>query len=233
LTHRARVLLLLLASAIVLASIAAGAQPAKVPRIGYVAGGPLPFREGFRQGLRELGYVEGQNVLVEYRWTGGRAEVAQELLAELVASNVDVIVAVGPPPVYAAKRATTTIPIVMVAVVEPAAAGLVASLARPGGNLTGLAFDVSPEIVRKLLELLKEAAPRFSRAVVLWNPANPGDRPYVTELQAAAAALRVPLAIVEVRTPKGLIAPLLPSSNTDLTRSSYFRIRSSTSTESP
>jgi putative ABC transport system substrate-binding protein len=121
----------------------------------------------------------------------------------------------------------------MVAVVEPAAAGLVASLARPGGNLTGLAFDVSPEIVRKLLELLKEAVPRVSRAVVLWNPANPGDRPYVTELQAAAAALRVPLAIVEVRTPKGLIAPLLPSSNTDLTRSSYFRIRSSTSTESP
>jgi putative ABC transport system substrate-binding protein len=92
----------------------------------------------------------------------------------------------------------------MVAVVEPAAAGLVASLARPGGNLTGLAFDVSPEIVRKLLELLKEAVPRVSRAVVLWNPANPGDRPYVTELQAAAAALRVPLAIVEVRTPEGL-----------------------------
>src|SRR5439155_14354191 len=137
----------------------------KVPRIGYVAGGPLPFHEGFRQGLRELGYVERHNVLVEYRWTGGRAERALELLRELVALKVDVIVAVGPPPTYAAKRVTSTIPVVMVGVVEPVAAGVVASLARPGGNITGLAFDVNPEIARKLLELLKEAAPRrVSRA---------------------------------------------------------------------
>ena len=168
----------------VLALLALGAAPfaaeaqqaAKVARIGYltnhVASSPhLP--EAFRQGLRDLGYVEGRNVVIEYRDAEGKLERLPALAAELVALKVDVIVASAYPGTLAAKNATNTIPVIMVAVADPVRIGLIASLVRPGGNITGLTLLAGTEIVGKHLELLKEAVPNLSRVAVLWNPANP------------------------------------------------------------
>ena len=147
-----------------------------IPRIGLLrtnaSGAPDPAAEGFRRGLHELGYVEGQSIQLEYRWAEGRPDRLPALAAELAAINVDVIVTGGEQAILAAKRATMTIPIVMGASNDPVGAGLIASLARPGGNVTGMTI-LSGER-RKRLELLKEVLPRLSRVAVLSNPAFPG-----------------------------------------------------------
>jgi putative ABC transport system substrate-binding protein len=151
-------------------------QPAKLPRIGYLSpgspsGGFRDRDEAFRQGLRDLGYVEGQNIVIEYRYAEGRFDRLAGLAAELVRSEVDVIVAIVTQASLAAQAATTTIPIVMVAVSDPLGSRLVASLSRPGGNVTGTS-SMTAEVVGKSLGLLKEAVPRMARVAVLWNPAN-------------------------------------------------------------
>ena len=148
-------------------------QPAKVPRIGVLSPGspgPSPLLDAFRQGLRELGYVEGQNIAIEYRFAEAKPERLADLAAELVRLKVDVILTINTPASQAAKNATRTIPIVFTFVADPAP--LVASLARPGGNITGLT-TITAELSGKRLELLKEALPGISRVAFLWNSANP------------------------------------------------------------
>jgi len=177
-------------------------QPAKVPRVGYL-GSSSPAVDAdligaFRQGLRDLGYIEGQNLVIEYRWAEGRYERLPEFAAELVRLKVDVLLTAGTPGALAAKRATPTIPIVMVRVGDPVAYGLVASLARPGANLTGLSTD-STEVDGKRLELLKEILPSLSRVGVLLNPANPNTALHWKQVQAAAEALHLKLERVEVK----------------------------------
>ncbi len=166
-----------LALALLAAPLAAEAQqPAKVPRNGFlVPRSPTDnahLLEAFRHGLRELGYVEGQTIALETRWAEGRYERLPDLVADLVRLKVDVLVAVATPGTLAARDATKTIPIVMVGVGDPVGGGLVASLARPGGNLTGLSL-LSPELAGKRLEVLKQVLPRMSRVAVLKNPGNP------------------------------------------------------------
>ena len=198
-------LVISLALSILLVAFSSEAQqPAKVPRVGMLLG---PSRaaaaaniEAFRQGLRELGYVEGQNIAVELRFGEGKVDLLPDLAAELVRLRADVIVTWGTPAAGAAKKATSTIPIVMAAAVNPVGTGLVASLARPGGNITGLSSGFS-EMYGKTLELLKEVVPRVPRIGVLWNPDNPATTLGFKETQAAARTLRVKLQPLEVRDP--------------------------------
>jgi putative ABC transport system substrate-binding protein len=153
-------------------------QAAKAPRIGYLAGNLAAsphLHEAFRQGLRDLGYVEGRNVVIEYRDAEGKYERFPALAAELVALKVDVIVAANSLAVLPAKQATRTIPIVFTVAANPVGSGLVSSLARPGGNVTGLSF-LAPELVGKRLELLTQAVPGVSRVAVLWQPGGWGER---------------------------------------------------------
>ena len=159
------------------APLAAEAQQAgKVPRIGFLGNSTAALEANlvgpFREGLRDLGYVEGRNILIEYRWAEGKYERFPALIAELIALKVDVIVTAGTPATLAVKKATTSIPLVMVAVGDPVGTGIVASLARPGGNITGLT-SIAPELEGKRLELLREVVPKLSHIAVLWNPANP------------------------------------------------------------
>jgi putative tryptophan/tyrosine transport system substrate-binding protein len=186
---------------------ASEAQPlAKVPRVGMLwfgspIGGPSPHLEAFRQGLRELGYTEGQNIVIESRHAAMRPALLPDLAANLVLSKVDVIVAAGDPAIHAARHATSTIPIVMVAGADPVGSGLVTSLARPGRNLTGLSA-LSPELSGKRLQLLTEAIPRVSRMAVFWNPADPAKALELREIQATGQALGVQLQLLEVRGPE-------------------------------
>ena len=153
------------------------AQPAKVARIGYLtansSSAELPRVDAFRQGLRALGHVEGQNIVIEYRFTDGKFERLPDLAAELVRLKVDVFVANSTNAALAAKNATRTIPIFFIGVSDPIAAGLVESFARPGGNITGLT-NIAPVLSGKRLELLKETVPKLTRVAVLWDPQNPG-----------------------------------------------------------
>jgi putative ABC transport system substrate-binding protein len=177
------------------------AQAAKVPHIGVlVVSEPAPTDpnvEAFRQGLRDLGYVEGQNVAVEYRYAHGRAERAPELVAELIGLKVDLIVASGPT-ALGAKNATQKIPIVFIATGDPVGHGIVASLARPGGNVTGLSLPVDAEFTGKWMELLKGAAPKISHIGYLYD-GHMGLAPNRSALQAAADGLGFKLDVVEVR----------------------------------
>ena len=178
-------------------------QPTHVHRIGYLGGTTReqePSVEAFLEGMRALGYVEGQNLVMEYRYAEGQYERFPALAAELVQLQPEVIVAQGTPAALAAKDATTTIPIVMVGVGDPVGSGLVASLARPGGNVTGLA-SLSSDLVGKQLEFLKDVLPTVSRVAVLWNPANPVAALLVREADVAAQALGVQLHLVEARGP--------------------------------
>jgi len=182
----------------------AGAQQAKkVPRIGFLGGESSSFYavriDAFRQGLNELGYIEGKNIVIEYRYAGGKLDRLPALAKELVGAKPDVIVAATTPSVLAAKQATNTIPIVFVSIADPVASGLVASLARPGENITGLTVLV-PELSGKRLELLKEAIPSVIRVAALWNPANPAQELVWKEIQAAAQELRLQLQSLEVRS---------------------------------
>ncbi len=181
--------------------------PPKIPRVGYVLSGTsTEYRrlfEAARQGLRELGYVEEQTIALEVRWAEGRYERLPELVAEMVRLKVDVMVVVTTPAALAAKKATTTIPIVMVAVGDPVGSGLVASLARPGGNLTGLSL-LNPELHGKRLQFLKEVLPKVSRVAVLTSPGNPIHAVFWRETQEAARKLRVQLQPLELRGPEDL-----------------------------
>jgi len=187
--------------------LAAEAQPpsGKTARIGYLgfASGPLPPDEAFRQGLRKLGYVEGEHIVIEYRWADFKPDRAAALAADLVRLKVDVIVSTGGPvSATSAKKATETIPIVFEAG-DPVGAGLVTRLDRPGGNLTGVDHFVS-ELNVKRLELLKEMLPRISRVFVLANPASPPHARRLKELEAAARLLRVKLHVLEARQPQDI-----------------------------
>ena len=192
-------------------SVSAQAQQAnKVPRVGYLwfgfAPSPAPARpnpqvESFRQGLRELGYVEGKNIIVEFRYAEGKFERLPGLAAELVRLKVDVIVTASTPAIRAAQHATNTIPIVMANVGDPIAQGFVARLARPGGNITGFT-NLSPDLSTKRLELLKEVSPKIRRVAVFQNAAQHG--PAMKEVEKAAKFLRVQLQSLEVRGPDDL-----------------------------
>jgi len=168
--------------------------------IGFPQGGATPASlvDAFRQGLRELGHVEGQNILIQYRRAEGKLDQIAALVAELVQLKVDVIFTANTPAALAAKKATTSIPIVIVAASDPVESGLVDSLARPGGNVTGLT-RFTTELSGKRLELLKEAFPKISLVAVLWNPGIPGPSLAFKETQAAAQALGVQLQSLEVR----------------------------------
>ena len=169
--------------------LAARAQQARLPLIGYLGTGARPGPDAFRQGLREHGYVEGQNIAIEYRLAGGKMEQLPGLAAELVGLNVDIIFAVATPAARAARQATASIPIVAPNMGDPVADGLVASLARPGGNITGSTF-LGPELVPKRLELLKEAIPNASRIALLWHPGAYGERTTRDMLAQAEVAAR-------------------------------------------
>ncbi len=202
-------LIVTLALGLLLAPLAADAQQAgKVYRIGFlspVAPTTAPtWDEAFRQGLRELGYVEGRNIAIEYRWAEDKYERLPDLAAELVRLKVDVIVAVAVA-ARAAKQATSTIPIVFAVVGDPLGDKLVASLARPGGNITGLT-TIAGELIGKQLELLKETAPQVSRVAVLQNLGTPSHPRWVREAAGAARALGVQLRALEVRRSKDLDA---------------------------
>ena len=177
--------------------LAEAQQPKQIPRIGYLTGVGSAPNEAFLQGLRDLGYVEGKNVLIEFRTTGGKFERRPELADELVRLKVDVIVADTAGEVTAAKNATATIPIVMRGVADPIALGLVASLANPGGNITGVA-TLAPELSGKRLELLQEVIPKLSRVALLITGA-PAWRTSIKETEVAAQALRLQLQILQVR----------------------------------
>jgi ABC-type uncharacterized transport system substrate-binding protein len=188
------------------ATIAQAQQPAKIPTIGFMRGGSPtdPEVDAFRQGLRELGYVEGKNIIIDYRNTEGRTDRFAGVAAELVRLKVDIIVAAGGSTVVlAAKPATDTIPIVMTNPGDPVAIGVVASLARPGGNVTGLTSS-STELSGKRLELLKEAVPKLSSVAVLWSPAEPGNASNFKETEVAARSLRLKLLSLGLRTPDDL-----------------------------
>jgi putative tryptophan/tyrosine transport system substrate-binding protein len=182
-------------------------QPKKVARIGYLSvlspSSDSARIEAFRQGLRELGYAEGQNLAIEPRYAEGKLDRLPDLATELVRSNVDVIVVGGSTATRAAKNATKLIPIVMAHGSDPVALGYVASLARPGGNITGLTH-LAPELGGKRLELLKDIIPRLSRVAVLTDPGTGGHGPQMKELEVAAPALGLQLQPVEVRSPTEL-----------------------------
>jgi len=201
--------LFLLITAILLVSIhsAAAQQPAKTPRIGYLeaasASANTTRREAFRQGLRELGYIEGQNIRVEYRYADGKVDRLPSLAAELVHLKVDVIVSAGPAATRAAKAATATIPVVMTQDTDPVGNGFVASLAHSGGNVTGLS-SLAPEISGKQLELLKEIVPKLSRVAVLGTSTVPGQALQLREIGLAAGPLSVQLQSLDVFGPKDI-----------------------------
>jgi len=190
---------------LLVAPFSAEAQPAgTVPRVGFLLAGSrsdsiLRVVDNLRQGLRELGYVEGQTITIEYRWAEGKEERLPDLAAELVRLKVDVIVATIAAAVRAARHATKAIPIVMV-VNDPVAAGFVTTVARPGGNITGLSM-MSPEVVGKQQELLRQVMPRISRVAVLANPANPGSAPQLRQAEVVARALGMQLQPLEAHSP--------------------------------
>jgi putative ABC transport system substrate-binding protein len=189
------------------APLAADAQQAgKVYHVGYLS---TPTRESVKNGveaflrkLRELGWIEGQNLIIEYRWAEGKVERLPDLAVELVRRKVDVIVAPAGSAALAAKNATTTIPIVMIFPSDPVETGLVASLSRPGGNITGTTFTPGPEIFGKQLQILKETIPRASRVAILWNPLDPSFALQMKEVETAARSLGVRLQHVEARGPE-------------------------------
>jgi putative ABC transport system substrate-binding protein len=188
-----------------LCAIAEAQQPKKIPRIGMVGASgspadPGPYVEALRQGLRDLGHIEGKNIVIEYRGAEGKLDRVPALVAELVQLSVDVLVVGNLPAIRAAKEATKTIPIVMVTTVDPVATGLVDNLARPGANITGLA-TLRRDLSGKRLELLTEVVPRMSRVGVLWDANAPAPAIAFKEYETVAHALKKPLQSLEVRGP--------------------------------
>jgi ABC-type uncharacterized transport system substrate-binding protein len=182
-------------------------QPAKIPRIGFLiassASAMAPRMEAFQEGLRELGYVQGKNIVIERRHADGKLDRLPELAAELVQLNVDVIVTSGPTATRPAKGATSAIPIIMTFDDDPVASGFVASLARPGGNVTGLS-TLAPEISGKQLELLKEIVPKVSRVAVIGTSTRQGTAQNLKEVELAAGAFAVKLQYLDIQNPKDI-----------------------------
>jgi ABC-type uncharacterized transport system substrate-binding protein len=195
------------AIAIAFTTVAVAQESSQIPRIGYlnaVSPSSVSDRiEAFRRGLRDLGYVEKKNIVIESRYADGKLDRLPALAAELVRLNVAVIVTSGPTPTRAAKRATSTIPIVMAQDSDPVGNGFIASLARPGGNITGLS-TLAPELTAKRLELLKEIIPRLSRVAVFGASSQPGNAQALKEVELAAASLGIKLQYVDVLAPKDL-----------------------------
>ncbi|TMG82015.1 MAG: ABC transporter substrate-binding protein [Betaproteobacteria bacterium] len=197
-----RQLLVVFGTGALAAPFAVRAQQQKVYRIGFLGNSTAALEANlvapFREGLRDLGYVEGRNIVIEYRWAEGKYERFPELIAELVALNVDIIVTAGTPAALAVKRAMVRIPLVMAAVGDPVGTGLVASLARPGGNFTGLTA-IAPDLEGKRLELLREVVPKVSHVSFLLNPDNALHTASEKQARAAAKVLHVDLQFVGVR----------------------------------
>jgi ABC-type uncharacterized transport system substrate-binding protein len=187
--------------------VAEGQQAGKVYRVGYIGPTPVatlisdPSFNSFRREMGQRGYVEGQDLVLELRSVEERPDRASEVVGELVRLNPDVIVAVSAPVIQAARQVTRTIPIVMVGVGDPVAIGFVASLSRPGGNITGLS-QLSPELSAKRLDLLKEVVPAVSRVAILWNPTNPSNASQLRATKLVAQALGMQLQLLEVRGPQ-------------------------------
>jgi putative ABC transport system substrate-binding protein len=202
-----KVILFLFAASVLIFHPALAQQPAKIPRVVWLTTGPLSIisarLEAFRQGLRELGYIEGKNILIEARGADNIPERRRALVEELVRLKVDVIVTAGEGGTRAAKQATSTIPIVMASADDPVGAGFVASLARPGGNITGLS-QLSPELSGKRLEILKEVVPKLSRVSVFGTSTDLGNAQSLKEIQRAAAALGVKVQYIDVLTTKDI-----------------------------
>lgn len=202
-----KILIWLLATVLLTAVFAEAQQPEKVPRIGFLVASKSSVNSAriaaFQNGLRELGYVEGKTIFIDYRYAEGKIDRLPKLAAELVRRNVEVIVTAGPADTRAAKKATGTIPIVMSFDNDPVGNGFVASLARPGGNITGLS-TLAPELSGKQLELLKEIVPRLSRVAVFGNSTNPGNALALREIELAAETLKVKLENLDVLDPKDI-----------------------------
>jgi len=216
-------------------SVSSAQQAPKVWRIGFL-GPPLSSEWGghlvqaFQQGLRERGYVDGRNITIEFRSTeGANTEQLHVRAAELVRLTVDVLVVSVTQAALAAKEATRTIPVVMVNVTDPVASGLIASLARPGGNITGLT-TISTEVVGKQMGLLKEAIPRASRVGILWNPLSPDGRTLLREAEVAAKSIGLQALVVEARGPDDFESAFRPWSGGVWMRRSLSRMECSTST---
>ena len=203
--HKREMVLALLALGA--APFASAQQTAKIPRIAVFSVTTLsaqaPWLEALRQGLRELGYVEGKNIVIEYRSAEGKLDRTQEIAAELVRLNVACIITAGPTPTRASKQATATIPIVMASGDDPVALGFVASLARPGGNVTGLT-NLSADLAGKRLELIKEVIPKLSLVAVLWNPGVISAERQIEEIKSAAQNMAVRLQSLKVKHPDEL-----------------------------
>ena len=198
-----------IAFVLVALSVPAGAQQAKkVPRIGLLstASAPASARniEAFRQGLRDLGYIEGQNIVIEYRYAEGWADRLPGLIAELSQLNVDIMVVAGASGALAAKKAKISVPVVFVAVTDPFEQDMIASLARPGGNMTGTSLAVGEGFSGKWVELLKETVPKLAKLSALWNPTHPVGQVFVRQTELAARALRVGVKFFEARDPAQL-----------------------------
>lgn len=182
----------------------AAQQAAKVPRIGFLSpSSPSDLRtrrfvEAFRQGLRELGWLEGQNITIEYRWAAEEPERLAALARQLVSLRVAVIVAATTPAIMRAKQASSTIPVVMAVAAEPVATGIVANIARPGGNVTGLSM-MAPELLGKKMQLIQELVPNISRVAILWNPSNPSNVPQIRYAADAAQAMHIKVELLEAR----------------------------------
>jgi putative ABC transport system substrate-binding protein len=204
---RAILLFTCLLSAVFLPASSVAQQPKKVPWIGFLSGSPSSSikvsAEAFRQGLSDLGYVEGKNIVIEWRSAEGKRDRLPALAAELVRLKVDVIVTAGPLVTLAAKEATSTIPIVMAQDPDPVGNGFVASLARPGGNITGLS-RLAPELSGKQLELLKEIVPKLSRVAVIGTSSRPGNAQTLREVELAAGAFGVQLQYLDILSPKDI-----------------------------
>ena len=200
---------LLVGAAVAWPVTARAQQTGKMPRIGFLGlASPSTFAsrlEGIRLGLRDFGYIEGTNIIIEYRWAEGRYERLPELAAELVRSNVDLIVTHATPGSLAAKRATTTIPIVIALIGDPVASGIVASLARPGGNITGQSF-FNAELRAKRIELLKDVMPRLTQVAVILNAGNPATRLEFQAMETTAQALNIKLQPFRLREPSELVS---------------------------
>jgi putative ABC transport system substrate-binding protein len=196
----------LLITGLLITGLVDAQQPKKIPRVGFLSPSAISgeFRrfEAFKRGMQELGYVEGQNILIEHRSASGKAASLPKLVAELIALKVDVIVVVSAQAAQAAKKATTTIPVVVTSG-DPVGAGLVESLARPGGNVTGLA-NLSYDLAAKRLELLKEAVPRASRVAVIWSKDSLDAVRWIKEMKAAASVMKIDLKPIEIKGTKDL-----------------------------
>lgn len=192
---------------LLIGSAAVSAQPtSRAYRIGLVApASPGPTVEAFRQGLRELGYVEGQNVVIDARYAEGRAERLPDLVAETLRLNVDVLVVGSTNGALAAKKATATVPIVFAGLIDPVTTGIVASLARPGGNITGATFGIEAAgVAAKWVELLKEAVPGVQQVAVLWSSANSASATRIAQVRSAARALNLRLEVFDAGNPTKL-----------------------------